>query len=327
MHLFQQLPIVDKNQLSTLYKAIQLSLPTLLFFGMVALATASPHAYCFEYEEFRNKADTSEPKIEEVFRVVDEMPRFPGCEKMDVSDFEKKSCAQQKLLEFIYQEVKYPEEAKENKVSGMTIVSFIVEKDGSVSNVDIVRDIGAGCGAEAARVVELMNERGIKWVPGKQSGRKVRVQFNLPVKFALNDDETKSKPEFDKIKKAKEDPDYVFAEAEEMPLPVQCKDSSKSMETKKRCTREAIETARKKHYNYPKSAKKQGIKGPVLVEFIIEKDGSISHEKVVRSMGSGLDEEALNIVRAMHEEDLKWTPGKIDGNPVRTKYFISIPFK
>lgn len=187
MHLFQQLPIVDKNQLSTLYKAIQLSLPTLLFFGMVALATASPHAYCFEYEEFLNNADTSEPKIEEVFRVVEEMPRFPGCEDNGGSMNEIKQCSQEKLLQFVSNEINYPEAAREKEIEGMTIVSFIVEKDGSISNAEIVRDIGEGFGGEAVRVVERMNELGIKWIPGKQRGRKVRVQFNLPVRFKLEE--------------------------------------------------------------------------------------------------------------------------------------------
>lgn len=322
MNLLQQLPIKVKNQSS-----LRFLLPFILLLPIVAIDAGSVHANYNEFGKIASKADTLDPETEETFQVVEEMPRFPGCEEQDLSDYEKRQCSKRKLLEFVYNEIKYPKEAIKNEVSGMVLVQFIVKKDGSVSNVKAVRDIGAGCGAEAVRVVELMNERGIQWIPGKQRGRKVRVQFNLPVKFALNDDETKSKPDFDKIKKAKEDPNYVFAEAEEMPLPVQCKGSSKSMDSKKRCTREVIETARTKHYNYPKSAKKQGIKGPVLVEFIIEKDGSISNEKVVRSMGSGLDEEALNIVRAMHEEDLKWTPGKIDGNPVRTKYFISIPFK
>jgi len=326
MNLLPKLSITARNQLSPLHKTVLLLLPMLFFFGMAVIAAATPLATPYKYEEILNKADTSEPKVEEVFKVVEEMPRFPGCEEMDISEYEKKMCAQQKLLEFIYEEIKYPEEAKQNKIEGMTVVSFIVEKDGSVSHVELVRNVKGGCGEEAARVVELMNERGIKWVPGKQRGRKVRVQFNLPVKFALNDDEKKSKPDFDKIKKAKEDPNYVFTETEEMPFPVQCNDRSKSMDNRKKCTNEAIETARKKHYNYPKSAKKQGIKGSVLVEFIIEKDGTISNEKAVRMIGGGLDEEALNIVRAMHREDLKWTPGKIDGKPVRTRFFISIPF-
>ena len=65
------------------------------------------------------------------------------------------------------------------------MITFVIEKDGSVTDARIVRDIGAQCGQEALRVVNLMNDQNIKWTPGKQRGRSVRVQFNLPVRFKL----------------------------------------------------------------------------------------------------------------------------------------------
>lgn len=125
-----------------------------------------------------------EPEVEEIFKVVEQMPRFPGCEDLG-SDQEKKQCAQKKLLEYIYANIKYPPIARENGVEGMVVVKFVVDKDGSISDPDVVRDIGAGCGEEALRVVRSMNKNNIKWIPGKQRGRPVRVQFNLPVKFQL----------------------------------------------------------------------------------------------------------------------------------------------
>lgn len=64
-------------------------------------------------------------------------------------------------------------------------VRFVVEKNGTIANAQVLRDIGGGCGQETLRVVELMNSEGIKWKPGIQGGRFVRVQFNLPVKFKL----------------------------------------------------------------------------------------------------------------------------------------------
>jgi len=125
-----------------------------------------------------------EPEVEEIFKVVEQMPRFPGCEDLG-SDQEKKQCAQKKLLEYIYANIKYPPIARENGVEGMVVVKFVVDKDGSISEPEVVRDIGAGCGEEALRVVRSMNDNNIKWIPGKQRGRPVRVQFNLPVKFQL----------------------------------------------------------------------------------------------------------------------------------------------
>ena len=124
------------------------------------------------------------PKEEEIFRVVEDMPRFPGCENLSTKQ-EKQQCADKKMLEFIYSNIKYPAIARENGVEGTAVIQFVVEKDGSVTDAKIVRNPGAQTGEEALRVVNLMNEKGFKWVPGKQRGRPVRVQFNLPVKFRL----------------------------------------------------------------------------------------------------------------------------------------------
>ena len=105
---------------------------------------------------------------EEVFVVVEEDPEFPGGMKA--------------MLAFIEKNLVYPEEAKAAGIEGKVYVSFTVEKDGSISNVKILRDIGYGCGDEVVRIVKLMP----KWNPGKQRGVPVRVRYNLPVQFILN---------------------------------------------------------------------------------------------------------------------------------------------
>ncbi|MCP3930402.1 MAG: energy transducer TonB [Bacteroidetes bacterium] len=129
-----------------------------------------------------------EEKVPPIFKVVEEMPRFPGCEDSGGTMKEKKECADNKLLEFIYRNIKYPAIARENGVEGIVVIQFVIDKDGSISNARIVRDIGAQCGQEALRVVEFMNTEELKWTPGKQRSQAVRVQFNLPVKFRLAKD-------------------------------------------------------------------------------------------------------------------------------------------
>lgn len=120
------------------------------------------------------------PAVDELFKIVEEMPSFKGCE--DVSDkIARKKCAEQKLLEFIYQNIKYPAIARENSIEGTVYVRFIVNKDGSISNTEVLRGIGGGCDRETLRVVNKMPD----WNPGKQRGNAVRVQFNLPVKYKL----------------------------------------------------------------------------------------------------------------------------------------------
>jgi periplasmic protein TonB len=124
------------------------------------------------------------PVEEEIFKVVEQMPRFPGCEDK-ATDKEKEDCAKGKMLEYIYKNLKYPAIARENGVEGQVVLQFVVDKDGSIADTKIVRDIGAGCGAAAEIVVNGMNTMGKKWTPGKQRGRPVRVLYTLPVKFKL----------------------------------------------------------------------------------------------------------------------------------------------
>ncbi len=125
-----------------------------------------------------------EPVVEEIFKVVEEMPSFPGCE--DFTDkTERKNCSDRKLYEFLFNNLKYPPMARENGIEGMVYIQFVVEPNGSISNAKIIRDIGAGCGEEALRIVNKMNELGRKWSPGKQRNRPVRVLFTLPIKFQL----------------------------------------------------------------------------------------------------------------------------------------------
>ena len=104
---------------------------------------------------------------EEIFITVEEDPEFPG--------------GLEALGKYLSENIKYPQLAKENNITGRVYVTFVVEKNGTVANVKVLRDIGGGCGAEAVRVVKTMP----KWKPGKQRGQAVRTQFNLPVGFYL----------------------------------------------------------------------------------------------------------------------------------------------
>ncbi len=116
------------------------------------------------------------------FMVVEQMPRFAGCEGQKLNDSEMKQCSDKAMLEYIYSKIKYPSIARENGIEGTAVVSFVVEKDGSLTDLKVARDIGGGCGREVIRIVKNMPD----WIAGEQRGRKVRVQFNLPVKFKLD---------------------------------------------------------------------------------------------------------------------------------------------
>jgi len=111
----------------------------------------------------------------EVFQLVEKMPQFPGGEEA--------------LIEYLVNNIRYPKEAKESNIQGTVYLSFVIEIDGTVTNVKVLRGIGGGCDEEAVRVIEGMP----KWTPGYQRGKPVRVQYNLPIKFVLQDDKVDKK--------------------------------------------------------------------------------------------------------------------------------------
>jgi TonB family protein len=120
-----------------------------------------------------------------IYDVVQMPPRFPVCEGLDTTIAVKQKCAEQQLLAFFYQNINYPYEARRQNIEGTIVVRFVVEKDGTISNSEVMRDIGAGCGEEALRIVNAMNGLGLKWVPGLQNGQPVRARYVLPIKFKL----------------------------------------------------------------------------------------------------------------------------------------------
>lgn len=121
---------------------------------------------------------------EGILHVTEVPPRFPGCDSVaDAAAL--KTCSENKLLQYLYGKIKYPEYALQHSIEGRCVITFVVEKDGKISHAKILKDIGGGCGEEALRVVHSMNELPQPWIPGKHKGEVVRVRFNLPVKFQL----------------------------------------------------------------------------------------------------------------------------------------------
>lgn len=103
----------------------------------------------------------------EIFTVVEESPGYPGGDEA--------------RIRFLTENIKYPQIARESSIQGTVYVTFVVEKGGNVTDVRVLRGIGGGCDEEAVRVIKAMP----KWSPGKQRGKPVRVQFNMPIKFTL----------------------------------------------------------------------------------------------------------------------------------------------
>ena len=120
-----------------------------------------------EYEFTPPEIEEEEIVEAEIFKVVEEMPEFPG--------------GAAKLMEYIQKNIKYPMMARESDIQGRVFVNFVVEPDGSISNVTVMRGIGGGCDEEAVRVVNSMPN----WKPGKQRGSAVRCAYTVPIIFKL----------------------------------------------------------------------------------------------------------------------------------------------
>jgi len=123
------------------------------------------------------------PRKKKIFKEVESMPRFTTETCEDLSKAERNTCTQKEMLAFLYDNMEYPAIAKENGVEGTVVINFVVTKSGEVKEAKIVKDIGAGCGQEALRLVNSMPN----WIPGQQRGQPVDAYFNLPVKFEIDD--------------------------------------------------------------------------------------------------------------------------------------------
>ena len=240
------------------------------------------------------------PSNDSIYQIVDEMPQFPGGEAA--------------MMKFVANNVKYPQEAKDKEIDGRVFVSFVVEKDGSVSNVKVMRGIGGGCDEEAVRVISAMP----KWKPGIKDGKPVRVSYMMPLNFKLTEGQP-AKPS----KKAdankpdmKPDKDGVYQIVEEMPrFPGDEK---------------ALMEYLKSNLQMPEKYKGDDAEFRLaeyrtFIRFVVTEDGSISDVNLIKKTEGfkDLDDEALRVVKAMP----KWEPGKMGGKPVKVYFHLPVVFK
>ncbi|MBK8555351.1 MAG: TonB family protein [Lewinellaceae bacterium] len=125
-------------------------------------------------------------KIDNPTKIFDDGPKKTVVEEKtyELFDIQKQPSFQggePELMKYLAENIKYPPLARENNITGVVAISFVVNKDGRVSDVQVLKDIGGGCGKEAQRVVNEMP----KWIPGEANGHPVKVRYTLPVRFQL----------------------------------------------------------------------------------------------------------------------------------------------
>ena len=214
-------------------------------------------------------------------------------------------------------QLQYPKEAKDKGIKGRVIFSFVVEKDGSVSNFDALQAPDKILVEEVERVFKLTP----KWEPGKQNGKTVRVKFTVPIVFTGDD---VAEIVVDKNKTA----------AESVPAAVKTQTTSakpigeeafvkvESMPTFQGGDLNGYRNWFQSQLQYPAEAKEKGIKGRVIFSFVVEKDGSVSNFDALQAPDKILVDEVERVFKLTP----KWEPGKQNGKEVRVKFTVPITF-
>ncbi len=237
----------------------------------------------------------AEPDNDSIYQIVEQMPQFPGGESA--------------LMEYVSKNVVYPEEAKEKEIQGRVFIGFVVEKDGSIGEVKVLRGIGGGCDEEAVRVIKGMP----KWKPGIKDGKPVRVSYMMPINFKLSDGQPAKPAQQTDANQPDMKPDKngVYQIVEEMPrFPG---GEQKLMEYIK------------SNLNYPEKYKDAKAEYRCFISFVVSEDGSVTNVEMRKPIPSkdDLNNEAMRVVKAMP----KWEPGKMDGKPVKVHYNLPVTFK
>ncbi|HWY97508.1 MAG TPA: energy transducer TonB [Bacteroidia bacterium] len=213
------------------------------------------------------------------------------------------------LFDYVNENLKYPVTEGSKGIGGIITVSFIIEKDGKVSAVRALNTIedGPGLAQEATRVIFTMP----KWEAGIQNGHPVRVLMKFPVVFSIRENKY--------LKYRDSDSSYVDYQHS---YTDSIYDPPQQMPTFKGDMWDFIY----KHINIPNEERMENVRGFVQVGFIIEKDGSINHIKIIQGIRGGkgplVERATLDVLSLMP----KWNPGMQNGNPVRSRYFIFMRF-
>lgn len=243
-------------------------------------------------------------KSDDVFMIVEEQPTYPG--------------GNEAWFNHLQTNLNYPEQARKAGIEGAVFISFVVNKDGSLEDYQVIRGIGAGCDAEALRV--LMESE--NWNPGKQRGEVVKTRMQIRIVFKLN-----GEPDSGPVNISTETPQIIEVPKNTTRGTIIENDPDVLSIVEERPTYPGGNAAWANHLKtnlqYPEKAKRQGVEGAVFLSFVVDKDGSIINPQVVRGIGEGCDEEALRVLK----ESDRWNPGKQGGEIVKARIQTRIVFK
>jgi TonB family protein len=242
-------------------------------------------------------ATGSSDSTNEIYEVVETQPNPPG----GMAGWNK----------YLAENLRYPTTAMRMELEGTVIVAFVVNTDGSTTDIEILRSVGGGCDEEVIRIVKGSP----KWSPGMQRGEAVRTRMRLPVKFKLSEPDTSKNgllarppvPDLNGSPEAKTEVLYDLVDIPPSPIGGTA----------------AWNLHLSENLTYPMSARSRRIQGTVWVTFVVDTDGSIQEVALVEGIGGGCDEEAMRVIKG----SARWSPGMINGRAVRTRMSLPIRFK
>ena len=216
---------------------------------------------------------------------------------------------------WVQEHLQYPAEAVKRNIQGRVVVTFTIEKDGSVSNIQILQSPDKLLADEARRVIA--SSPAGAWTPGEQRGEKVSVKYTLPVDFRTKTEKTTDEAAFDEktgtVKTAS-------APAEDSPFLI-----AEVMPSFRGGDITAFRNWIQMHIKYPAEALKAKLYGRVVASFVIEKDGSVSDIQILQSPGKPLADEARRVIGDAPAD--AWTPGRQRGQAVRVKLTVPVDFR
>ena len=221
----------------------------------------------------------------------------------------------EKYAQFLAAHQKYPASAMQKGIQGTVKVSFVVEKTGTVNEVKVENPVAPELDAEAIRLIKS----GPKWTPAKHRNQVVRQRVVVPVSFVMSPGSTVTVGGPATVRPittsaadiaASANPDRPAAVAPDRP-------------TQPVGGNQVFFDWIEKNQKYPLLARQRKIQGKVLVEFMVQTDGSLTDARVVKRMGSGLDEEALRLIKAAP----KWEPATFQGKPIKQKMVLPVLFQ
>ena len=221
----------------------------------------------------------------------------------------------EKYGRFLGEHQQYPAAAMQKGLQGTVKVSFVVEKTGTVNEVKVETPVAPELDAEAIRLIKS----GPKWTPAKHRNQVVRQRVVVPVSFVLSPGSTVAVGQPGKVRPITTSAADITASANPDRPAVVPPDRPTQPVGGNQVFFDWIE----KTQQYPLLARQRKIQGKVMVEFMVQTDGRLTDARVVRKMGSGLDEEALRLIRTAP----KWEPAVFQGKPIKQKMVLPVLFQ